>query len=85
MLMVLRSVDINDWQRPGTQAIVNPALDGAKPGAIILMHDAGGDRSQTVAALPTVIRVLRRRGYRLVKVPRLLMDTPAPKRRTSRR
>jgi peptidoglycan/xylan/chitin deacetylase (PgdA/CDA1 family) len=45
------------------------------------MHDAGGDRSQTVAALPAIIRALRRRAYRLVTVPRLLLDNPAPKRR----
>jgi peptidoglycan/xylan/chitin deacetylase (PgdA/CDA1 family) len=79
MLMVLWSVDTDDWQQPGTSAIVHSALAGAKPGAIILMHDAGGNRSETVAALPTIIHDLRRRGYRLVTVPRLLLDNPAPK------
>ena len=79
MLMVLWSVDTDDWERPGTEAIVDAALNGAKPGAIILLHDAGGDRSQTVAALPRIIRGLRRRGYRLVTVPRLLLDNPAPR------
>ncbi len=79
MLMVLWSVDTDDWQRPGADAIVDAALTGAKPGAIILMHDAGGDRSETVAALPRIIRTLRRRGYRLVTVPRLLLDNPAPR------
>jgi peptidoglycan/xylan/chitin deacetylase (PgdA/CDA1 family) len=79
LLMVLWSVDTDDWQRPGTAVIVSAALKGSRPGAIILMHDAGGDRSQTVAALPTIIRVLRRRGYRLVTVPRLLLDNPAPR------
>jgi peptidoglycan/xylan/chitin deacetylase (PgdA/CDA1 family) len=43
------------------------------------MHDAGGDRSETVAALPHIIRALRSRGYRLVTVPRLLLDNPAPR------
>ena len=80
MLMVLWSVDTDDWQRPGVEAIVRAALRGATPGAIILLHDAGGDRSQTVAALPRIIRGLRRRGYRLVTVPRLLLDNPAPRR-----
>ena len=42
------------------------------------MHDAGGDRSQTVAALPKIIAGLRERGYQLVTVPRLLLDNPAP-------
>ena len=43
------------------------------------MHDAGGDRTETVAALPKIIRQLRKRGYKLVTVPRLLLDNPAPK------
>jgi peptidoglycan/xylan/chitin deacetylase (PgdA/CDA1 family) len=79
MLMILWTVDTSDYQRPGVPAIVNSALRGARPGAIILMHDAGGDRTETVAALPTIIRQLRRRGYKLVTVPRLLLDNPAPK------
>jgi peptidoglycan/xylan/chitin deacetylase (PgdA/CDA1 family) len=79
MLMVLWSVDTDDWETPGTKRIVHNALSGARPGAIILMHDAGGDRSETVAALPSIIRALRRRGYRLVTVPRLLLDNPPPR------
>ena len=58
--------------------IVQRALAGAHPGAIILLHDAGGDRTQTVAALPTIIRDLRARGFRLVTVPQLLKDDPPP-------
>jgi peptidoglycan-N-acetylglucosamine deacetylase len=42
------------------------------------MHDAGGDRSETVAALPRIIRALKARGYKLVTVPKLLLDNPAP-------
>jgi peptidoglycan/xylan/chitin deacetylase (PgdA/CDA1 family) len=79
MLMVLWSGDTDDWQLPGTHAIVQRALKSAKPGAIILMHDAGGNRSETIAALPTIIRGLRKRGYKLVTVPQLLLDNPAPK------
>lgn len=79
MLMVLWSVDTNDWEMPGTQAIIDSAVRGAAPGAIILMHDAGGNRSETVAALPRIIRALRGKGYRLVTVPKLLLDNPAPK------
>ena len=52
------------------------ALAGARPGAIILMHDAGGTRTQTIEALPTIIRELRARGYHLVTVPELLRDDP---------
>jgi peptidoglycan-N-acetylglucosamine deacetylase len=79
MLMVLWTVDTNDYQRPGVPAIVKAAVGGARPGAIILLHDAGGDRSQTVAALPRIIAGLRRRGYKLVTVPRLLLDNPPPR------
>jgi peptidoglycan/xylan/chitin deacetylase (PgdA/CDA1 family) len=79
LLMVLWSVDTGDYQQPGAPAIVQRALDGATPGAIILMHDGGGDRSQTVAALGEVIRGLRARGYRLVTIPQLLIDDPPPR------
>lgn len=79
MLMVLWTVDTGDYRRPGVQAIVKAALAGARPGAIILLHDAGGNRAQTVKALPRIIAGLRRRGYRLVTVPKLLLDNPAPR------
>jgi peptidoglycan/xylan/chitin deacetylase (PgdA/CDA1 family) len=78
LLMVLWSADTGDYQQPGVPVIVQRALAGAHPGAIILMHDGGGDRSQTVGALPEIIHGLRRRGYRLVTVPQLLADSPAP-------
>ncbi|TMK99950.1 MAG: polysaccharide deacetylase family protein [Actinobacteria bacterium] len=78
LLMVLWSVDTGDYLDPGVATIVARALEGARPGAIILMHDGGGDRSQTVAALPAVIERLRARGFHLVTVPRLLLDDPPP-------
>ncbi len=80
LLMVLWTVDTEDYRRPGVRAIVRAALGGARPGAIILMHDAGGDRSQTIAALPTIVRGLRARHYRLVTVARLVGDDPPPRR-----
>jgi peptidoglycan/xylan/chitin deacetylase (PgdA/CDA1 family) len=76
LLMVLWSVDTNDYQLPGVPAIVQSTLEGAHPGAIVLMHDGGGDRSETVAALPSVIKDLRARGYTLVTVPELLAADP---------
>jgi peptidoglycan-N-acetylglucosamine deacetylase len=78
MLMVLWSVDTDDYEQPGVEAIVHRALEGAGPGAIILMHDAGGDRAQTIAALPTIIHDIRARGLRLVSVPQLMADDPPP-------
>jgi peptidoglycan/xylan/chitin deacetylase (PgdA/CDA1 family) len=78
LLMVLWSVDTEDYLQPGVSVIVERALAGAHPGAIILMHDAGGTRTQTIAALPTIIRTLQARGYRLVTVPELLREDPPP-------
>ena len=78
LLMVLWSVDTGDYLQPGVGVIVERALAGAHPGAILLMHDAGGDRSQTIAALPAIITKLRERGYQLVTVPQLLVDDPPP-------
>jgi peptidoglycan-N-acetylglucosamine deacetylase len=78
LLMVLWSVDTDDYLQPGVPVIVKRALEGAEPGAIILMHDGGGTRTQTVAALSTIIRSLRARGFRLVTVPELLRDDPPP-------
>ncbi len=78
LLMILWSVDTSDYTLPGVSAIVHTALAGAKPGAIILMHDGGGNREQTIAALPAIIRGLRKRGLHPVTVPQLLEDDPPP-------
>ena len=78
MLIVLWSVDTADYTRPGVGRIVATAVSGARPGAIILLHDGGGPRSQTVAAVPTIVRDLRRRHYRFVTVGRLMLDDPPP-------
>ncbi|GIE50815.1 chitooligosaccharide deacetylase [Amorphoplanes nipponensis] len=59
------SDDPRDWTRPGVTAITHRLL-AARPGQILLCHDGGGDRSQTYAALRTVIPALRARGYRFV-------------------
>ena len=78
LLMVLWSVDTEDYLQPGVTTIVQRALAGAHPGAIILMHDAGGTRTQTIEALPIIIARLRARGYRPVTIPQLLHDDPPP-------
>lgn len=79
LLMILWSVDTSDYTLPGVRAIVHTALAGAKPGAIILMHDGGGNREQTIAALPEIVRGLRKRGLHPVTVPQLLEDDPPPR------
>jgi len=81
LLMVLWSTDTADYTLPGVQAIVQRALAGAHPGAIILMHDAGGNRQETIAALPAIIAGLRRRGLHPVTVPRMMLDDPPPRGR----
>lgn len=57
------SVDPRDWARPGTPAIVAAVQKQLKPGGVILMHDGGGDRSQTVAALRQLLPWLVAQGY----------------------
>jgi len=65
-------VDTRDWSRPGTNSIVRQALTNARNGSIILMHDGGGNRLQTLAALPQIIKGLRRQGFKLVRVDKIL-------------
>ena len=67
--VVLWSVDPADW-RPGVTArqIARRVLGAVRPGSIVLLHDGGGDRSATVAALPAIVKGIRRRGLRLVEI-----------------
>ncbi|HEY4280992.1 MAG TPA: polysaccharide deacetylase family protein [Conexibacter sp.] len=76
MLAVLWSVDSEDYTRPGVDQIVHNVVPAVFPGAIILMHDGGGDRSETVGALEQIIPELKRQGYRFVSIPRLMLDNP---------
>ncbi|MFC4832869.1 glycosyltransferase [Actinomycetospora chibensis] len=65
---VLTDVDGEDWQRPGVDAIVRNATPQNGAGATVLLHDAGGDRAQTVAALDRLIPQLQAQGYRFATV-----------------
>jgi peptidoglycan/xylan/chitin deacetylase (PgdA/CDA1 family) len=67
-------VDPRDWSLLGTAEIYSNIVDNAKPGAIILMHDGGGPRDETLAALPEIIDTLRARGYGFETVSALLGD-----------
>ncbi|TMC21423.1 MAG: polysaccharide deacetylase family protein [Chloroflexi bacterium] len=73
---VLWSIDSKDWSKPGTSAIIESILSTTHNGSIILLHDGGGDRSQTVAALPTILTTLTQRGFQFVTVARLMHDLP---------
>ncbi len=65
-------VDPRDWSLPGSQAIYQNVVDHAHPGAIVIQHDGGGPRYETLQALPREIDTLRARGYRFVTVAQLL-------------
>lgn len=79
MLMVLWSADTEDYTDPGASVITEKALQGVRPGSIILLHDGGGNRSQTVEALPDILRGLRHRRLTPVTIPRLVLDDPPPR------
>jgi peptidoglycan-N-acetylglucosamine deacetylase len=69
---VIWDVDPRDWTLPGSGAIEARVLAQTRPGSIVLSHDGGGPRGQTLAAYPSIIAALRKRGYRFVTVPQLL-------------
>ena len=77
MLPVVWSVDTHDYD-PGVTAkkLVARVRKALRPGSIILLHDGGGDRRKTVAALPRILAEIERRGYRAVTVTQLLNDAP---------
>jgi cellulose synthase/poly-beta-1,6-N-acetylglucosamine synthase-like glycosyltransferase/peptidoglycan/xylan/chitin deacetylase (PgdA/CDA1 family) len=66
--ITLADFDGEDWRRPGVGAIVSAATPQGSTGGIVLLHDGGGDRSQTVGALERLIPELRARGFRFVTV-----------------
>jgi peptidoglycan/xylan/chitin deacetylase (PgdA/CDA1 family) len=61
--VVLWDIDPQDWRRPGADAIASHIISSVFPGAIVLMHDGGGERTQSVAALERVLRELSAQGY----------------------
>ena len=67
-LVVFTSLDTADWARPGVAKLVAAALPRGGRGAVIMFHDSGGNRAQTVAALPAIITRLRAEGYRFTTV-----------------
>ncbi len=78
--VVLWSVDPADWS-PGSSAkeITKRVLSAVRPGSIVILHDGGGDRSATLAALPAIVRGIRQRGLQLVA---LTANPPTAQRAT---
>ena len=67
-------IDPGDWRTPGVDQIVESTIDLAQNGAghVVLLHDSGGDRTQTIAALPRIIDGLRGQGFTIVPISKLL-------------
>ena len=76
--VVLYTLLSSDWELPGVRALVSQVLHRVAPGSIIVLHDAGGNRQQTLDALPEIIRGLRRKGFELVTLETLLGPAPRP-------
>jgi peptidoglycan/xylan/chitin deacetylase (PgdA/CDA1 family) len=89
--LIMWTIDPRDWARPGAEAIAQRVVQRAHPGGIVVMHDGGGDRSQTVAALETILTQLEAQGYQFAALCRegapgsphaqptvQLAQTPAP-------
>ena len=74
-LVVLENIDPQDWAKPGADIILQRVKQQRRDGSIILLHDAGGDRSQTVAALPKILDWLQTRGDTIVPLSTLLGTT----------
>ena len=70
--VVLWDVDSQDWRHPGTKRIVRNVVGNVRPGSIVLMHDGGGKRGQTIGALPGIIEDLKAKGYIFVTVEDLV-------------
>lgn len=74
--VIMWSVDTSDY-RSNSKKIMDNALKNAKSGGIILLHDGGGERRNTLIALPHLIEELQKQGYEFVTIPELLaMGTP---------
>ncbi|WP_238159986.1 bifunctional polysaccharide deacetylase/glycosyltransferase family 2 protein [Kribbella pratensis] len=67
-LAVLTSQDSEDWRRPGTDQVIANSMPRSTAGQVLLMHDAGGDRSETVEALSKLLPRLKARGFRFATV-----------------
>jgi cellulose synthase/poly-beta-1,6-N-acetylglucosamine synthase-like glycosyltransferase/peptidoglycan/xylan/chitin deacetylase (PgdA/CDA1 family) len=67
-VIALSDLDGEDWRRPGVDVIVRAITPRGDSGGIVLLHDGGGDRSETIAALEQAVPRLRARGFRFVRV-----------------
>ena len=82
--LVLWTIDPRDWARPGARRIADHVIRRAHPDGVVVMHDGGGNRSQTVAALRIILPALAKQGYRFAAMcrdgvaPPLQKQAPPP-------
>jgi peptidoglycan/xylan/chitin deacetylase (PgdA/CDA1 family) len=74
-ILAFWNADADDWTMPGAETIATTLLEKIQPGSIALLHDGGGDRSQTAEAVPLVIEGLLGQDYRFVQIPDLIKTT----------
>ncbi|MET8766203.1 glycosyltransferase [Streptomyces sp. NPDC004658] len=80
---VFVDTDSDDWKRPGVSDIVKWATPQGSEGASVLFHDAGGERSQTIAALPRYIEKMRAKGYTFTTISGVMEQQRAATRQTA--
>jgi len=80
--VALWSIDPRDWQSPGSSVVASRILSHARDGAVVVLHDGGGNRAGTIAAMRTVVPALIERGYELVTMSELagFADPPPSER-----
>jgi peptidoglycan/xylan/chitin deacetylase (PgdA/CDA1 family) len=61
-------LEMFDWELPGVETLVHTLISNVSPGCIILLHDSGGDRSQTIAAVRLALPLLKQKGYRFCRL-----------------
>jgi chitin deacetylase len=82
-VVVMWSIDPKDYLQPPASTIANTVISQAKSGAIVLLHDGGGSRQQTIQALSIIIPKLKQQGYRFVTIPQLLQMQAEQKQKTA--
>lgn len=65
-------LDTEDWKNPGVNQIVNKVLTGVEQGDVVLFHDGGGNREQTVKALEKLLPELKNQGYTFITISEML-------------
>jgi len=76
LTIVLYTLLSSDWTLPGKDQLVRQVVGKLAPGGIVVLHDGGGDRRETVEALPEIIRGLRAKGLQLARLDELLGADP---------